>query len=170
MHLSTLWIVIVWINVTLITFSHYYANLKAIWSLSRLDRSRMTGRGTAWTSLVLLLTTRGISTVSTFLMGWSWTGSRRRYSNSGWCSVLSSYDTFSWPYIYVWCFIEGPSGLPATSWMILETTTWWCCVYWRGATSSPPTWWKGSKLWVATPTEPSPWGSTSSASRATWWD
>lgn len=63
----------------------------------------------------------------------------------------------------------GQSVSPETSWMTWETMTLLCCVCWREATSSVPTWWTGSRRSVATPTTRSPWGSTSSVSRATWW-
>ena len=65
--------------------------------------------------------------------------------------------------------LTGRSVWPETSWTTWGTMTSWCCACWKEATSSVPTWWTGSRLWAATPTARSPWGSTSSVSRATWW-
>lgn len=63
----------------------------------------------------------------------------------------------------------GQNVWPEISWMTWGTMTLWCCACWKEATSSVPTWWTGLKILAATPTKQSPWGSTSFASRATWW-
>lgn len=66
-------------------------------------------------------------------------------------------------------FVSGQNVWLETSWMTWGTMTSWCCVCWKEATSSVPTWWTGSRLLAETPTAQSPWESTSSVSRATWW-
>lgn len=80
-----------------------------------------------------------------------------------WTSLLVSVE------VHLSHRLTGRNAWHETSWTTWGTMTSWCCVCWKEATSSVPTWWTGSRLWAATPTAPSPWGSTSSVSRATWW-